>query len=160
MLVNEIMTNGVVTVAADEFLEQAGRRMREANVGVLAVCDGERPIGILTDRDIVVRSTAEGQDPRRARVRDAMTPQVVSCGDSDGIETAVAAMRRHAIRRLLVVDAAERLVGVLSVDDVALRSPMLAGEVVEHVLAPERPVRRGAWPWWDEALAEGIRSPT
>jgi CBS domain-containing protein len=147
MLVKDIMTSGVVTVAADELLEQAGRRMREANVGVLAVCDDERPIGILTDRDIVVRSTAEGQDPRRARVRDAMTPQVVACSDSDGIEAAVAEMRRHAIRRLLVVDAAERLVGILSVDDVALRSPALAGEVIEHALAPDRPDPSRTWAW-------------
>jgi hypothetical protein len=53
------------------------------------------------------------------------------------------------VRRLVVLDASRKLVGMLSVDDVALQSAALAGEIVEHVRAPERPLRRGPWPWWE-----------
>ena len=91
--------------------------------------------------------TNEGYDPRRAIVRDSTTPQVLSCRDSDTLEDSVAMMREYALRRLIVLDAAECLVGILSVDDVALRSPALAGEILEHALAPDRPVAPRMWPW-------------
>jgi CBS domain-containing protein len=77
-----------------------------------------------------------------------MTPQVLCCAESDSLEAAVDLMRSHAVRRLVVMDAAERLAGLLSVDDVALRSPALAGEILEHALAPDRPVVPRTWPWW------------
>src|SRR5512139_2557863 len=76
MLVKEFMTRRAETIEPDETLETAARRMRERGVGALVVCEAGRAIGILTDRDIVVRSTAEGAPPAEADVRGAMTPQV------------------------------------------------------------------------------------
>ncbi len=144
------MTCRAETVGPDETLEAAARRMREAGVGALVVSDDGRAIGILTDRDIVVRSTAEGEAPAAADVRSAMTPQVIACREDDDLERAAARMAAGAVRRLVVTDAADRFVGMLSVDDVALRSPALAGEIVERVRAPERPpTHRGPWPWWE-----------
>jgi CBS domain-containing protein len=147
MIVRDVMSPGVEAVGPEETLQAAARRMRERGIGALAVCEDGRPIGMLTDRDIVVRSTAEGEDPTEARVRGAMTPQVVTCSDGDELEAAVATMRRHAVRRTLVVDAAERLVGLVSVDDVALRSPELAGDILEHAREPGRPGARPPWLW-------------
>jgi CBS domain-containing protein len=147
MIVRDIMSAGVETVGPNDTLEVAARKMRERGIGALPVCEDGRPIGMLTDRDIVVRSTADGGDPRQARVRQAMTTQVVTCCDMDELEKAAATMRRHAVRRTLVLDAVERLVGIVSVDDVALRSPGLAGEILEHAREPGRIECAPPWPW-------------
>lgn len=149
MLVRDVMTRNVCTIAADETLRAAALEMRSAGIGALAVCDAGRAVGIVTDRDLVVRGIAAGGDPDRDRVRGAMTAQVISCSEEDELERAAAIMRDACVRRLLVTDAAERPLGLLSVDDVALADPQLAGEIIEHGLAPERPPRRLTWPWWE-----------
>jgi CBS domain-containing protein len=149
MLVRDAMTSRAETIGPEETLEAAARRMKEHGVGALVVVDEDRVVGILTDRDIVVRSIAEGVDPSEAEIRSAMTPQVLECREDDELEGAATRMAQGAVRRLVVLDASGKLVGVLSVDDVALESPALAGEIVEHVRAPERPIRRGPWPWWE-----------
>jgi CBS domain-containing protein len=149
MLVRDVMTPGAETIAPGETLRDAARRMREKGVGALVVAEEGRVVGILTDRDIVVRSTAEGIPPAGASVRSAMTPQVIDCRDDDELEGAASRMARGAVRRVVVLDASGGVAGVLSVDDVALRSPALAGEVLEHARAPERPIVGGPWPWWE-----------
>ncbi len=150
MLVKDVMTRRAETIGPDQTLQVAAARMRDLGVGALVVCERELPIGILTDRDIVVRSIADGRSPHEADVRSAMTPQVIECRDDEEIEGAVMQMERGAVRRVVVLDAAKGLVGILSVDDIALQSPTLAGEIIEHVRAPERPIHRGPWPWWEE----------
>jgi CBS domain-containing protein len=149
MLGRDAMTRGAETISPGATVRDAARRMREAGVGALVVVEEGRVVGILTDRDIVVRSTAEGTPPGEADVRSAMTPQVIDCRDDDELESAATRMARGAVRRVVVLDASQRVVGLLSVDDVALRSPALAGEVLEHVRAPERPILRGPWSWWE-----------
>lgn len=149
MLVRDVMTHRAETIGSLETLQTAARRMKQLDVGALVVCDDDRLLGILTDRDIVVRSAAEGTAPAEADVRSAMTPQVIDCCEDDELEGAATRMAHNAVRRLVVLDASKKLVGMLSIDDIALRSPALAGEIVEHVRAPERPVRRGPWPWWE-----------
>lgn len=149
MLVRDVMTHRAETIGLLETLEIAARRMKQLDVGALVVCDDDRLVGILTDRDIVVRSTAEGASPAEADVRSAMTPQVIECCEDDELEGAATRMAHAAVRRIVVLDASKKLIGMLSVDDIALRSPALAGEIVEHVRAPERAVRRGPWPWWE-----------
>jgi CBS domain-containing protein len=149
MLVRDAMTRGAETISPGESLREAARRMKAAGVGALVVTEQDRIVGILTDRDIVVRSTAEGTRPAEADVRSAMTPQVIDCREDEALEEAATRMARGAVRRVVVVDGDQRVVGLLSVDDLALRSPALAGEVLEHVREPERPGRRGPWPWWE-----------
>ncbi len=149
MIVREAMTRCAETIGPDETLQAAARRMREVGVGALAVSEQDRVIGILTDRDIIVRSVAEGQDPTLSRVRSAMTPQVIACAENEEVLEAAKRMEQGAVRRVVVLDAAGRLVGMLSVDDIALHSPLLAGQIIEHTRAPERPVRHGPWPWWE-----------
>jgi CBS domain-containing protein len=149
MLVRDAMTHRAETIGPNETLQAAARAMKQLGVGALVVYDEGNVIGILTDRDIVVRSVAEGRNPAEADVRSAMTPQVIDCCDADELEGAATRMSEGAVRRLVVLDGSKRLVGMLSVDDVALHSPTLAGEIVEHVRAPERPIVRGPWPWWE-----------
>lgn len=149
MQVRYVMTRGAERVAPGETVQAAARRMKETGVGALVVCDDdERAVGMLTDRDIVVRSTAEAADPARALVRGAMTPQLVTCDAEADLADAARVMAERGVRRLVVMDEDERIVGLLSVDDVALYSRDLAGEVIEHARAPDRPVQR-VWPWWE-----------
>jgi CBS domain-containing protein len=149
MKVKDVMTRGAESVSPDDSLETAARRMREAGVGALAVCEQGSVVGLITDRDIVVRSIAEGKDPSGTDVRGAMTPQVIDCREDDDLVQAATRMEQGAVRRAVVLDADGVLVGMLSVDDVALHSQELAGEIVEHARAPERPVAHGPWPWWE-----------
>ena len=151
MLVREVMTHRAEVIGPDESLEAAARRMREAGVGALAVCEGGRAVGILTDRDIVVRGIASGRSPSAIPVRSAMTSQIVACREDEDLAGAAVRMQAGTVRRLLVVDAADRLLGLLSVDDIALHSNSLAGEILERARAPERPVHRGPWSWWEES---------
>lgn len=150
MLVRDVMTTRAESIGPEEKVHVAARRMRELGVGALVVCDARgAPVGILTDRDIVVRSTAEASDPREAAVRSAMTPQVVSCLDGDELSDAAARMSDRAVRRVVVVDAADRVVGLLSVDDIAFHSTTLAAGILASCRSPDRPPQPKAWKWWD-----------
>jgi len=150
MLVANAMTRRAETILPDESIAAAARRMRDLGIGALAVCEDDRVVGVITDRDIVVRAVASGCDPATARVRSAMTAHVIECREDEEMVEAAARMEAGAVRRLVVLDAAGRVAGLLSVDDVALQSPTLAGEIVEHARAPERPLHGGPWPWWEE----------
>lgn len=144
MLVKEAMTRRAETIGPEETLQAAARRMRELGIGALPVCERDRVVGMLTDRDIVVRSTAEGGEPARATVRAAMTPQVIWCSEDDDVQRAAELMERKAVRRVMVLGPGKRLVGMLSVDDLALVSGALATEIIEHSVVPERTIPRGA----------------
>jgi RNA polymerase-binding transcription factor DksA len=96
--------------------------MRNLDVGTLPVCEGERLVGMITDRDITIRATAQGQDPRTTPVRDAMTPEVVCCIESDEVKSVARLMQDAQLRRLLVVNAGGRLVGIISLGDLALQT--------------------------------------
>jgi CBS domain-containing protein len=149
MLVREAMTRRVEMLGPDETLLAAARRMRDAGVGALPVFLDGRVVGFITDRDIVVRAIAAGRDPSVADVRSSMTACVVECRDDEDLADAATRMEERAVRRAVVLDAAQQPVGMLSVDDIALHSQTLAGEIIEHARAPERPVHRGGWPWWE-----------
>ncbi len=131
------MTHRAETIAPGETLQNAARRMRELGIGALPVCERDRLVGMLTDRDIVVRATAEGLDPARATVLVAMTPQVIYCFDDEDIYAAARLMEERAVRRLMVLDSAKRLVGLISVDDLAMVSQAAAADVIERSRTPE-----------------------
>ncbi|MFM2041873.1 MAG: hypothetical protein RLY86_449 [Pseudomonadota bacterium] len=122
MKIRDIMTRDVELVSPDTPLQEAARLMRDADTGFLPVGADDRLVGTVTDRDITVRCVAEGADPARATVRDAMTDELVYVfDDQDGAEAAQIMADRH-IRRLPVINRDKRLVGVLSLGDVAARS--------------------------------------
>jgi CBS domain-containing protein len=137
MKVRQVMTTDVITVEPEATLTEAARRMRGLDVGPLPVADGGRLVGMLTDRDIAVRATAEGRDPRNTRVSDVMTRDVVCCFEDDDVLQAARAMAQYRKRRLVVVDAAGRVVGIVSLGDLALcaRSE-LVGEALEAISQP------------------------
>ena len=143
MQVREVMTRAVETIAPEATLEEAAARMKELDVGSLPVDDGERLLGIVTDRDIAVRGVAAGEHPRAVPVREVMTPVVVSCQEDHDLRAAARVMEEQQIRRLPVLDGAGRLVGIVSLGDLAVRTgdEQLAGEVIERVSEPTEPGR-------------------
>jgi len=113
--------------------------MKDLDVGPLPVCDNDRLIGMLTDRDIVVRCVAEGRDPRSTKVRDAMTEGVTWCFEDDDVEDAAGRMKQDQIRRLVVLNQDKRLVGIVSLGDLAVETggdEEVAGKTLEAVSQP------------------------
>ena len=135
MQVNEVMTRGVECVSPDATLQEAARTMKDLDGGPLPVCDNDRLAGILTDRDIAVRAVAEGRDPRATRVRDVLSPGVVYCFEDDDVQEAARLMEEKQVRRLVVLDRAKRLVGIVSLGDLAVQTSDrdLAGKALEEV---------------------------
>ena len=105
---------------------------------MLPVCDGQRLVGSITDRDLAIRAIADGCDPVSTPVRDIMTPNVFWCFDDQGIEEAAQLMEEKQIRRLPIVNRDKQLVGIISLGDLALRSQNehLAEAVLECVSIP------------------------
>jgi CBS domain-containing protein len=121
MQVLEAMTPDVVSVSPDTTLTEAAWIMKDFDVGLLPVQDGQLLLGAITDRDICMRA-AEGRDPRTTQVRDVITPEVLCCLESDDVGRAAQLMRNARLRRLLVADAEGHLVGVVSLQDLVLRA--------------------------------------
>ena len=136
MTVKDVMTRAVRTVDASATIEVAAKMMRNLDVGPLPVVEGGDVIGILTDRDIVVRGVAAGL-PFSAPVRAVMTKQVFFCFEDEPIEQAVQVMQSKQIRRLVVLGADRKLVGILALADLArYTAEDLVTDVVEEVSQP------------------------
>ena len=124
MRIGEVMTQSVVTAKASEDLRRVGELMRDHNVGSVVVCEGSRPVGVITDRDLALAVVADGVDPAEAAGSQASRPLVTGTTEMD-IEEAVALMVQHRIRRLPVADG-DGLAGIVTIDDLAVRAGDLA----------------------------------
>ena len=138
MQLKDIITRDPVVLRPDSTLKEAAQRMREIDSGVMPVGEDDRLLGMLTDRDITVRATAEGKDPNDTPVREVMTPEVVYGFEDDDVEAAAKRMEEHQIRRLIVLNRDKRLVGIVALGDIAVHAPSdrLAGEITEAVSEP------------------------
>ncbi|HYN51067.1 MAG TPA: CBS domain-containing protein [Thermoleophilaceae bacterium] len=120
MRISDVMTQGVVTAEIDDTLRSVGELMRERNVGSVVVCDGDRPVGVITDRDLALAVVADRVDAEDSARSQASQPIVTGEVEMD-IEEAVAIMIQHRIRRLPVTEG-ELLVGIVTIDDLAVRA--------------------------------------
>jgi CBS domain-containing protein len=138
MQVKEVMTRGAECVRPDDTLQQVAEKMKQLDVGPLPVCDNDRLAGMITDRDIVVRVVAEGRDPRTTRVREAMTDGICYCFEDDDVSEAARQMKKSQIRRLAVLNRDRRLVGIVSLGDLATETgdERLAGQTLQRVSQP------------------------
>ena len=143
MQVREIMTPNVEVVYPDATLKEAAEKMSQLDIGPLPVCDGERVVGMLTDRDITVRVTAQGRDPNTTKVREAMTSEVVYCFEDQNVQTAAQMMEMRQIRRVPVVNRDKRLVGIVSLGDLSVETQdqHLASKTLEGISEPGKPNR-------------------
>ncbi len=143
MKLQEIMTQNPEVIRPDTKLQVAARTMRDLNVGMIPVCDGDRIQGMLTDRDITIRATAEGLDPSQVTVERVMTPDVVYCFEDQDVEEAAELMKKNQLRRLVVLDRDKRLTGIVSIGDIAVKCgrDRLSGDALEEVSQPAQPHR-------------------
>lgn len=143
MRVSEVMTQGVECIGPDATLQEAAAKMKSLDVGPLPVCDNDRLVGMVTDRDITVRATAEGDAPTDVRVRDVMTPGVIYCFEDDPVEDAARLMAAKQVRRLVVLNRDKRMVGIVSLGDLAVKTgdEQLAGNALEGISEPNQPDR-------------------
>ncbi|MFI8205122.1 CBS domain-containing protein [Streptomyces sp. NPDC085937] len=116
--VKDVMTPGVVAVRPDASVVEAARLMRGQNIGDVVVADGQRVVGVVTDRDITVRAVAEGRDPFGVSVESVCTPDPLTLAPDDPVSSAVALMREHAVRRIPVVEGGLP-VGLVTLGDLA-----------------------------------------
>ena len=118
MKISEVMTTGVETVSADQTAREAASFMLRADAGSIPVCEGDRVVGMITDRDIAVRGVAEGRGPDTP-VRELMSDGIICAREDDNIDEVARRMSDEQIRRLPVLDADQRLVGIVSLGDLA-----------------------------------------
>ncbi len=138
MKISEIMTTSFEMVDSTNSLTEAARKMKSLNVGFLPVKEGTMLIGVLTDRDIVIRGLAEGQKPDSTQVKDIISSEIVYCYEDDSIEDAARLMEEHQIRRLIVTDHDRTPVGIVSLGDIAVKTgeERLSGEALEQISEP------------------------
>lgn len=134
MRIHDVMTKTAVCTPPDVSVQQAAERMKELDIGALPVCENDQLVGMVTDRDIAIRSVAEGHNPRVEHVRDIMTPELVYCFEDQDTEEAARLMRERQIRRLPVLNRDKRLVGIVSLGDLAMEtSNQACGKTLEAI---------------------------
>jgi CBS domain-containing protein len=129
------MSRNVEVVRPDDSLQDAAKKMRSNDVGFLPVCNGERLIGALTDRDIAIGAVADGKDPKKMKVKDLANPHVAWCYDDQTPDDAAKMMADKEVRRLMVIErGSKQLVGVVSLGDLATKSSAkTSGDVLEKM---------------------------
>jgi CBS domain-containing protein len=144
MQVSEVMTRNVECARPTNSVFDVARQMKKLDVGALPVCgDNDRLVGIVTDRDIVLRGVAEGRNLDEVKVQDIMTPGIEYCVDDQPVKHAAQLMREKQIRRLVVLNDDHRLVGIVSLGDLAVDTDdeMLVGSALEGISQPSEPNR-------------------
>jgi CBS domain-containing protein len=132
--VREAMTSNPCTIDADKPVAYAAKMMKQENVGIAPIVEGDRLIGTLTDRDIAVRVVAEGKSPETTRVREVASSAPVTVDPEQDLDEALRLMATHQVRRLPVVEEDGRVVGVLAQADVAEEAKAKkTGELVEEI---------------------------
>lgn len=142
--VADVMTRGVRTMAPSDTVVRAAQAMDELNVGVIPVCDGQKLVGMVTDRDIVVRGVAQEQDPKTLKLADVMSTNVRCAREDDDVDQVLSEMADTQIRRMPVVDGQQQLVGIITLGDIAAKGVEDEDEVAEslsEISTPAEPDR-------------------
>jgi len=143
MNVKEIMTQGIEMIQPSDTLVQAAKKMEALNVGILPVKEENKIVGVVTDRDIVLRALAKNKQAETTRVKDVMSSRISRCSAADSVEDAARIMKENKVRRLIVLDNENRPIGIVTLGDIAAKakSEQLAGETLDAVSQPCGPAR-------------------
>jgi CBS domain-containing protein len=133
MYIRDVMTARVSVARPDATVLEVAQRMRDDDIGSVPVAEGDRLIGMVTDRDIVTRALAEKADLSAVRARDVMSPKVFYCFEDDTVTDVLVNMREERIRRLPVVSREKRLVGVVSIGDLSQAESLRAGDALKGI---------------------------
>jgi CBS domain-containing protein len=132
--VKDAMTSNPCTIDADKTVDYAAKMLKDENVGLAPIVEGQRLVGTLTDRDIVLRVVAEGLDPKTVRVREVASTNLITIDPQQDLDEALRLMASHQVRRLPVVEEDGRVVGVLAQADVAQEAnEKEVGAMVEEI---------------------------
>lgn len=141
MQLKDIMTKNVKIIPQNASVRDAAKLMKEIDTGFIPVMENNRVIGTITDRDIVVRSIAEGRDPNDTRVHDVMTSEFFFCYEDDDVKKAAKLMSDKQIRRIPIINHNNELVGVVALGDLAVdnRNDKMSGDILEDISKPSKP---------------------
>ncbi len=140
--IQDVMTRDVQFVSPEDSVRRAAQMMDEFNIGSLPVCDGPKLVGMITDRDITVRSTAAGQAPESTRVGDVMSTDVRTCYATQGVDEVLEQMGDVQIRRVPVVDQqSHTLVGIVALGDMATKHSVGIEDALQEISTPSQPER-------------------
>lgn len=132
--IRDVMTKKPRTISKGDPVVEAARLMREEDAGVVPIVDGEKLVGVVTDRDIAVRLVADGRDPQSTKVDEIASRELVTVDPQQSLDEALRLMAQHQVRRLPVCEEDGRLVGIVAQADVARRADSSrTGEVVEEI---------------------------
>jgi CBS domain-containing protein len=132
--IKDVMTSNPCSIDADKSVAYAAKMLRDEDVGVAPIVEGDKLIGMLTDRDIAIRVVAEGRAPDQVTVRDVASKQVVTIDPQQNLDEALRIMAKHKVRRLPVVEEDGKLVGVVAQADVAREGDDAeTGKLVEEI---------------------------
>lgn len=134
---NDVMSRDVLVISPDDTIREAAQQMRKGNFGMMPVGENDRMIGAISDRDIAIRAVGEGKDPS-TKVRDVMSEGIIWAYEDDSVDDAAKLMSEHQIRRLPIVNADKRLVGIVALGDFAVESADIeaAGEALSEISKP------------------------
>jgi CBS domain-containing protein len=137
MYVREVMTANVNYVAPDARLPVVARLMRDEDIGSVPVAENDRLIGMITDRDLVVRALADGLDLSAASAREVMSPKILYCIDDQSVDDVLNNMADNQVRRLPVINRQKRLVGMVSLGDLSRAADRRAGNALKQITQPD-----------------------
>jgi len=134
MKVKDAMHKGVTWVAPDTTIAELAAKMRDEGIGSIPIGENDKLVGMVTDRDIAIKAFADGKDPASLTARELMSGPILYCRSDEDIEDAVRIMEDHQVRRLPVIDGNKRMVGILSLGDIASSTDRaFSGEVMQMV---------------------------
>jgi CBS-domain-containing membrane protein len=143
--IQDVMTREVQSISPQETIQRAAQMMDELNVGAIPVLDGQKLVGMITDRDITVRATAAGQAPGSTRVGDVMSTDVRTCTADQTVDEVLGQMGDVQIRRVPVVDQdSQQVIGIVSMGDMATKHSAGIDRALEEVSSPSEPDLSGA----------------
>jgi CBS domain-containing protein len=135
MKVKDVMHKGVTWVAPATPLSKIARKMRTEDIGAVPVGENDRLVGMVTDRDICCRGLGNGRDIKKLTARDVMTKPILYCTTDQDVKAAIAVMKKSKVRRLPVINAKKRMVGMLSLGDISAKSTRETSGIALKALA-------------------------
>ena len=133
MKVREIMTSNVECLAPEASLKEIAQEMKSLDVGFIPICENDRLVGTVTDRDIVIRHVADGRDVNTTQVREIMSREIIYAFEEDDVKTVAERMREKDVRRILILDENKRLVGVVSIGDISKVEEKVSGKTLHDI---------------------------
>lgn len=144
MKIKDIMSKEVEVVSPETLLQEVAKKMQQSDCGSVIVAHDDRLVGVITDRDLALRCVAKSHDPEATKAEQVMTKEILYCRENDEMEDVALNMTKNKVRRLPVLDTNKRLVGIISLGDLAVHSidHEICGKALGHICAePEQTIK-------------------